>query len=173
MISLDGARPPRKKARWILDIVLVAGALILLHWLQTRSLPSGEAPPLAGLLTATGQPVDLAGMRGQPVLVHFWSTWCSVCRLEEGSIANIAEDYPVLAVAWQSGDPDQVEAYLRSQGITFPGMADPDGKLGAVWNIRGVPSSFILDETGKIRFVEVGYTTELGLRTRLWAATLL
>ena len=173
MVTQDSARPPRRKTRWMLDIVLVVGALILLHWLQTRSLPSGEAPPLTGLLTATGQPVDLAGMRGRPVLVHFRSTWCSVCRLEEGSIASIAEDYRVLAVAWHSGAPDQVEAYLRNQGIALPGLADPDGKLGATWSIRGVPSSFILDEAGKIRFVEVGYTTELGLRARLWAGTLL
>lgn len=173
MTALKRAPSKRRGARWVLDIALVVGALILLHWLQTRALPTGDAPPLVGPLTDTGERIDLEKMRGRPVLVHFWATWCSVCKLEEGSIASIAEDYAVLTIAWHSGIPEEIGAYLHRRGIDLPTLADPDGTLSAAWKIRGVPSSFVLDDEGKIRFVEVGYATEIGLRARLWAAGLL
>ena len=159
-----------RRYRWLLDISLVLVAVLFLHWLQTRSLPRGDAPALAGRLATNGEQLDLGQMRGRPVLVHFWSTWCPVCGLEEGSIASIARDHPVVGIAWRSGDSAAVRGYLARENLQLPTLVDPDGRLSSPWNIRGVPSSFVIDGDGKIRFVEVGYTTELGLRARLWLA---
>jgi len=106
--------------------------------------------------------------------VHFWATWCPVCKAEQGSIAAIAHDHPdVISVAMQSGKPEEVAKYLSDQGIAFPVLNDPDGSISAAWGVHAVPASFIIGPDGQIRFVEVGYTTSLGLRLRLWLAGML
>jgi hypothetical protein len=54
--------------------------------------------------------------------------------------------------------------------MELPVISDPQGGIANTWGVKGVPTTFILDGEGKIRFVEVGYTTGLGLRARLWLA---
>jgi peroxiredoxin len=108
------------------------------------------------------------------VLVHFWATWCPICRTEQDTINAIARDTPnVITVAMQSGSRDEVEKYLKQQGLSFPVLNDPDGRIAAAWGVHAVPASFIIDPDGQIRFVEIGYTTETGLRLRLWLAAVL
>lgn len=107
-------------------------------------------------------------------MVHFWGTWCPVCRSEQNSIDALARDNPeVITVALQSGPPEAVARYLSEQGIDFPVVNDADGAVAKAWGVHGVPASFILDAEGQVRFVEVGYTTETGLRLRLWLAKVL
>jgi peroxiredoxin len=74
-------------------------------------------------------------------------------------------------VAAHSGETAEVAAHLRAEGLSFPVLVDPAGRHAQTWRLRGVPTSFVIDASGRIRFVEVGYTTELGLRARLWAAS--
>lgn len=137
---------------------------------QQRDMASGAAPVLRGV-TLAGQPYALPAHPARPVLVHFWATWCPICRAEQGSIAAIAHDHPeVITIAMQSGKPAEVASYLREQGVEFPVLNDADGSLSSAWGVHGVPASFIVAPDGQIRFVEVGYTTSLGLRLRLWWA---
>lgn len=106
-------------------VLMVAGIRL---W-QQRDMVSGVAPQLQGT-TLTGQSYTLPTHPGHPVLVHFWATWCPVCRTEQSSIAAIARDDPdVITVAMQSGKPVQVESFMREQGIVFPVVNDPDGSL--------------------------------------------
>jgi thiol-disulfide isomerase/thioredoxin len=107
------------------------------------------------------------------VLVHFWATWCSICRAEQGSISAIAQDHPdVITIAMQSGSPAEVDGYLRAQGIEMPVLNDARGEIANTWGVHGVPASFIVAPDGSIRFTEVGFTTGIGLRLRLWLAGL-
>ncbi len=138
---------------------------------QQGGTASGPAPALAGELL-DGKPVALAAFAGRPVLVHFWATWCPICRAEQGSIDALARTAPVITVAMQSGDRAAVARHLRKEALHFPVLNDPDGVLAAQWGVRAVPASFIVDGAGQIRFVEVGYTTGAGLRLRLWLAGL-
>ena len=124
---------------------------------------SGTAPALQGVSLA-GQPYTLPAHPARPVLVHFWATWCPICRAEQGSIAAIAHDYPdVITIAMQSGKPEEVAGYLRAQGVDFPVVNDASGNLSNAWGVHAVPASFIIAPDGQIRFVEVGYTTGLGI----------
>jgi thiol-disulfide isomerase/thioredoxin len=152
----------------LLFVVLIAG---IRAW-QQRDMASGIAPVLQGV-TLARQPYELPAHPTHPVLVHFWATWCPVCRSEQGSIAAIAHDDPnVITIAMQSGKPEEVARYMREQGIGFPVVNDADGRISNTWGVHAVPASFIIAPDGKISFVEVGYTTGIGLRLRLWLARL-
>ena len=135
-------------------------------------MASGMAPPLAGV-KLDGNAYILPAKPAQPVLVHFWATWCAICRVDQDSIASIAQDHPnTITVAMQSGSDAEVTRHLAAQGFHFPVLSDPDGRFSAAWGVHAVPASFIISPDGKIRFVEVGYTTGPGLRLRLWMAGL-
>jgi len=158
-----------KSLKILLNVIVIVLVLLLLKVYGQRGVVEGEAPGIAGQLV-DGQQVELSQYRGAPVLVHFWASWCGICRLEEGGIDAIARDYPVITVAMQSGRDDEIRGYLQKQGLSFPTLADPQGEIASEYGIKGVPASFIVDAKGSIRFVEVGYTTETGLRLRLWLA---
>ncbi len=148
-------------------MILLVVFLGVRAWTQ-RGVVEGAAPPLAGRLLDGGR-ASLAALRGRPVLVHFWATWCPVCRLEQSSVQALADaGYAVLGVAMQSGGRTEVRAFLREQGLSFPVLVDAHGALARRFGVRGVPTSFVVGPQGRIRFVEVGYTSELGLRARLW-----
>jgi thiol-disulfide isomerase/thioredoxin len=163
--------PTARKSKWrtfaieaLLLIMVVTGIRL---W-QQRDMASGAAPALQGTIL-TGQPYVLSARPARPVLVHFWATWCPVCRAEQGSIADIAQyDPDVITVAMQSGKAEEVAAYMKEQGIVFPVLNDADGSIANAWGVHAVPASFIVAPDGQIQFVEVGYTTGVGLRLRLW-----
>ena len=161
-------RDPRRLKRWGGELVLLVAILTAIALWQNRDLPSGSAPPLAGLRN-DGVAVDLAAAT-TPTLVVFWATWCPVCRAEAGNIEAVARDWTVLSVATQSDDAIAISQYLRKEKLTLPAVVDEDGDLARPWRVSGVPAHFVVDAAGNIRFRVVGYATEWGLRARLWWA---
>lgn len=147
-------------------VVLVLGAV---HLLQTRDTVSGQAPAFQAR-DLQGRPLALADFAGEPVLVHFWATWCPVCRFEEGSVDALAVDRPVVTVAVSSGSDEELMQYLEERQLDFPVINDPGGALAARYGVQGVPASFVIGPEGEIRFTSVGYTTGIGLRLRMWLA---
>jgi thiol-disulfide isomerase/thioredoxin len=151
----------------LIVLVLVIGVTL---W-QVRGLPEGPAPALVGVLL-DGRSANLAEVvktaGGKPGLVAFWATWCPVCKAEDGNLEAVSRDHPVFTVAMQSEDAAAVAKHMKSRGLSFPVINDPDGALTADWKLRGVPAHFVVDGQGIIRFRVVGYATELGLRARLW-----
>ena len=164
----SGAR--RRILRLAIEVLVVLAIILGIRAWQQQDVASGLAPPLAGVLLDGKGNFSLASKSGQPVLVHFWATWCPVCRAEQGSIEALAKDYPTITVAMQSGAAETVSAHLNKEALSFPVLNDPDGTIAAQWGVRAVPASFVVDGAGRIRFVEVGYTTGVGLRLRLWWA---
>lgn len=171
--NLPQLTKPKKSRIWLrrgLELLLFIVLIMGVRAWQQRDIVKGMAPPLSGLLL-DGKPFVLAAKPAQPVLVHFWATWCPICRAEQGSIESLAHDNPnVITVAMQSGNSSAVQQYMREQGVSFPVVNDADSRISASWGVNAVPASFIVDMEGKIRYVEVGYTTAIGLRLRLWLA---
>ncbi len=134
---------------------------------QLRDAVSGPAPAIEGQLT-TGEGIRLSDYRGRPVLVHFWATWCPTCRFENAGIDAIANDHAVISVASWSEGAAEVRQFMRQEELDMPVIVDENGELARLYGVRGVPASYLVDKNGIIRFVESGFTTETGLRLRLW-----
>lgn len=157
-------------------LIAVLLAFTGMHLWQTRNLPSGPAPafqaPLVGALT--DDTVDLESWRaahpGRAVALHFWADWCPICRMEEGSISAVQQDWPVLAVAMQSGDAAHVRAVLNKRGLNWLSAVDTDRSVMQRYGLSSVPAFIVIDAQGQIRHATVGYTTEAGMRLRLWWA---
>lgn len=166
--------PPPRRRRWrrgLFELALILLIVAGVQWWKSWPLATGAAPSLAGV-TLDGRPFDLAQWQGQPVLVHFWATWCPVCQVMGGTIDGIAKDYPVIGVALQSGTRETLQTALRAAGHTFPVLSDPEGAIASRWGVQGVPTTFVIDPAGHIRFATVGVSTGPGLRLRLWVAGL-
>jgi peroxiredoxin len=159
----SATRKPRRWWRWVLEIALVIGVVLLLRAWIARDLAQGPAPQFDALLL-DGNPVSLADYAGAPMLLHFWATWCPICRLEEGEILRVSRSHPVLTVAMQSGSAAEVEAHLTERERELAVINDPDGTLARRYGVRAVPSTFIIDRDGQIVFRKQGYAPPLELR---------
>ena len=156
---------------WGLQLLIVLMILLAVEAFLTRGAIGMMAPTIDST-TINNQPFSLQQFKGKPAIVHFWATWCPVCKLEQGMIENAASDLPIITVAMQSGSPDEVINYLEQQGVAYPVVNDPEGWLSSQYKVKAVPASYILDSEGQVRFATHGYTTGLGLRIRLWLAGL-
>lgn len=163
-----------RRKKWLkiaLEVALLAVIVFGVRAYQQRDVASGVAPAIEAV-TLTGMPFSLNDWQGQPVLVYFWASWCPICAAQQGTIADLASERRVITVAMQSGDADAVGKYLRKQDWQVPVIVDADGTLARRYGVNGVPTSYVLDGQGNIRFVEIGYTTAWGYRLRLWLAGL-
>lgn len=163
------ALPPWQ--RRVLEALAIVAVIFAAQAWQAQDLPDGAAPPLSGVRT-DGAQVDLADVvaGGTPTLVAFWATWCPVCSAEDDNIVAVARAHRVISVAMQSGDAVAVKKHLAERGLDLPALVDADGRHAANWRVRGVPTHFIVDAAGTIRFRIVGYATTWGLKARLWWA---
>ncbi len=157
----------------LMFLLLYAG----IHAWQTRGVPSGPAPafsaPAAGPQAGSGT-IDFDNWRathpGRAVALHFWADWCPICRTEENSVNRVSHDWPVLSVAMQSGDPGRVQSVLNRRQLDWHTAVDADGQIAKRFGLASVPALVVVDAQGQIRFAEVGYTSEVGMRLRLWWA---
>ena len=166
-------KPIKKKGRWIiilLEVLLIIAIVFGIRAWQQKDLVSGEAPSFQSVML-DGQTVNLEDYRGKPFILHFWASWCPFCKFEEEGMTKIQKDWPMLSVAYQSGDKIEVSKHMQERGIdTWPTIVDKDNRLGDLFGVKGVPTSYIIDGKGNIRFTEVGLTSGWGLRARLWWA---
>ena len=168
------SHPPQLRIALIAAIALAilagwlfgAGGLLRLIVALDRSDGGGEVgqhAPEFTLEDLDGQQVRLADLRGQVVLLNFWATWCGPCRTEMPEIESIYRAYrergfTVLAVDLQE-DATEVRPYLRELGLTFPGLLDRDGAVSRAYRTRALPSSFLIDRQGTVRYLKIGPLT--------------
>ncbi len=148
----------------------VTAVIIYGQFFLNRGLATGEPPEIAAL-TITGAPVTDQISKG-PGLIYFWAEWCGICRSMQGSVTELLKDYPGITVAMQSGSTEAVRNYQSRESLSWQTVTDPDGAIGARYGVRGVPTFFILDQEGKIKFTSTGFSSETGIRFRLWLAGL-
>ncbi len=148
---------------WLLSLVLLFGLPVILD----RGLVRDTPPPL-GADDLDGRPVEWREMAGRPMLIYFWATWCPVCGAMQHSLKSVAEDHQVVSIALQSGTDAELRSYVQREGFTPRVVSDSAGLIAERYGLRGVPALFFVDRQGRIRFTATGYTTEIGIRIRLW-----
>jgi len=156
--------------RWVkitFEVLFFILLYLILRAYMQRDVISGEAPPIQAT-TIQQQPFNLATSQPKPVLVHFWATWCGICKLEQDSVQALSEDYNVITIAMQSGSDEEVQTYLDENQLSFKVINDVDNKWVDAYGVRGVPASFVVNSDNQITSSEVGYTTGWGLRLRMW-----
>jgi thiol-disulfide isomerase/thioredoxin len=102
------------------------------------------------------------------VVLHFWAEWCPICRTEEHSITRLSQDWPVLTVAMQSGNPSTVQRVLQQRQLNWHTVVDAQGDIARAFGFQGVPAMVVIDAQGRLRNPTAGYTSEIGMRLRIW-----
>lgn len=162
-------------SRWLFDLALVALVVAAIWAWQTRHLVGrGEPAPPLDLVTLDGTRFSLHELRGQEkVVVAFWSPWCGVCALETGPLGELYEDartsdrFSVVAVMLSWEDRAEVERFVAEHDVRLPVLLG-DERVRREWAVESYPTIYIVDREGRIEHGVVGYTTEAGLRVRLW-----
>ncbi len=163
-----GARKQRRWLIWLFEFLVILAIVFAIRAWQQRSLVSGVAPEIDEI-TVQGSQIALEDFQGKPVLLHFWSSTCSTCDLQQQSLSELAEQWELVTVAYNSGEVEAVQRYIEREGIQdWATIVDNDGGIAREYGVSGVPTSFVLDGVGQIRFKEVGLTSGWGLRFRLW-----
>jgi peroxiredoxin len=174
MSELPAPRKTSRWRRWTLEIAIFAAVFIGFQMWQLRDTTRGMAPEFSGQ-RLDGSHFDLASWRaeqsGQAVLLYFWADWCPICKTTAGSVSSLSEDWPVTSIASQSGEAPAIAQWMAERDYRWPTLADSSGKIMQQYGLPGVPGFVIIAPDGNIRFVSVGYTSEIGLRLRLWWAS--
>ena len=102
-----------------------------------------------------GKPVSLSQFRGKIVFLNIWATWCGPCRIEMPAMEKLyrkfkKEDLIILAVSIDHQGKSVVMPFMQELGFTFPVLLSREGRIQSVYMIRALPSSFIIDKTGRI-----------------------
>jgi peroxiredoxin len=131
--------------------------------LPTGSL-AGQIAPDFELPLAGGGRVRLSDLRGRPVVVTFWATWCPVCQKEMPALQASYQRYQaqglaVLGVNVREGEAE-VTAYASSVGLAFPLLLDADGQTADLYQVNGIPTTLFIDAQGVVRERRVGPVSE-------------
>jgi len=140
-----------------MSLLLVAGA-------QAAGFEARASQPAPELKARdlSGAPRTLADYRGKVVLLNFWASWCPPCLREMPSMERLRVKMagrPLTIVALDSAEtPEEVKAYLSRMKLGFPILLDPDGSNTRRWKVFALPTTFLLDAEGRIRYVLTGPT---------------
>jgi peroxiredoxin len=156
---------------------LFSGVLLALSaaWIALSIPPpgtttGGEIPaPRQGFLApdfqlpdAQGNIIQLSALRGQPVLVNFWASWCPPCQAEMPAMQRVHEEYGsqgmvILAVNTTYQDDETAALrFLQEHGLTFPVVFDRSGSPSRLYETRALPTTFFIGADGIIQEVVVG-----------------
>jgi peroxiredoxin len=150
-------------------------------------LPTGTRAPSFALRTPIGKRVELAGLRGGPVLLEFFATWCPHCNAEAPHLRDLYASLRSRGIAFLSINADgetapSVFAFHRYFGLPFPALLDPDGQPGSfaspggpgrvtsAYRVEAFPTFYVIDSNGRISWRSDGEQPDALLRTELLKA---
>jgi len=148
------------KRWWMLAAAVALTALGANALLQEQGLPIGSEAPDFKLATLDANIVELSKLRGKPVFIDFWATWCGPCRRALPHTQKLAEKYGkdahILAINLEE-DAETVRQFLQRNKYTFTVLMDTYGLVAEQYRVRGIPHFVLIDPRGKVQFVQIGY----------------
>jgi peroxiredoxin len=123
------------------------------------------------LRSTEGKTISLSKLRGTPVVVNFWATWCEPCKVEMPALEevyNAFKDQGLRILAINLGEShESVIAWARDMKLTFDILLDPTQAIGALYQLRGQPSTYVIAPSGVITYIYYGPTSESALKQAL------
>ena len=164
--GLAARSPPADAARRkLLCRSLAATAALALPGLaradhEVRPWPIGKSAPPLNLLDLDGKAWSLAGLKGRPVLLNFWASWCGPCRAEMPSLELLATRQESAGLVVLSINYKETAATIRRflEALPFrqPILLDPDGDAASAWTARVFPTTVLIDRGGVPRSSVIG-----------------
>lgn len=147
------SKPVVTRILTVLAVLLVASTAMALN--------AGSRAPEIGLNDLGGHRVDLASMRGHVIVVDFWASWCEPCADEmpvlEGLYSSLhAQGLDIVGVS-QDSSTGNITSFLRRVHVSFPIVHDNGHAVADRYQPGGMPTSFIIDRHGIVRYVHRGY----------------
>lgn len=148
----------------ILPLLLV-GVLAVALAVGGRPSPTtiGSVAPDFSLTDLDGNPVRLADLRGSPVIVNFWASWCGPCVEEFPLLRETAEEHAeaglvVLGIVYQDR-AEAARAFMQSNGGSWQAAMDPDERVARAYNILAPPETYFIGRDGRIAARHIGQFT--------------
>jgi len=161
----------------VIPAAVVPVLVLLAYGFRTdpREIPSpllGRPAAAFSLTTFAGTPVSLEGLRGKVVMLNFWASWCVPACYEEAPALERTwrayKDKGVMVVGVDIQDKEEAaRQFLARFGHSFPNAPDPTGRVSVDYGVYGVPETFFIDRTGRVRFKQVGALTDEIARSHL------
>jgi len=150
----------KKKLTAILVMLLALGVVATSCPNEAPAPEVGKLAPDFELNTLDGQSIALSQLKGTPVVVNFWATWCGPCRHEMPFLQQIYEDWPeetlVLLTINIAESSSKVAQFMQSEGFSFTVLLDSNANVAQKYNVMGIPSTFFIDKDGVIQKIKVG-----------------
>jgi peroxiredoxin len=149
-----------KKPIMMLVSVLAAGLILAGCATTSQGTGAGSQAPDFQLPDLDGNVVSLSGLRGSPVLLNFWASWCGPCREEMPYIQQIHEEWSgrglVVLTVNLGENADDVREFMEEFDLTFPALLDTETSLAETYNVGGIPTTYFIDKEGIIRERKIG-----------------
>ena len=148
---------------------------LLVAWPAAHAVRVGEAAPSFVLASAGGETIDSTELRGKVVYVDFWASWCSPCRRSFPWLNTLHERYARegLAIVGVNVDKRRLDAdkFLRDVPAIFRIVFDAQGTTPTAFDVKGMPSSYLIDRKGVVVAIEEGFHDErrVGMEERIRA----
>ena len=107
-------------------------------------------------------------IKGQVILLDFWASWCGPCKISFPAMEELGKKYSsqgfsVIAVSVDE-KAENMQRFVKSAKVSFTIVRDAQHKLVSAVNVKAMPTSFLIDRSGKIRFVHNGFDREQTMR---------
>lgn len=149
-------------------VLVAAFAVVVGGWVGWAALQAPELPDFVASGDAIDVPADgafppvtleefegmLVGLRGRPVVVNVWASWCAPCRTEMSLLQAAADAYAgraVLLGVASNDDPDEAQAFLTELGLTYPNVFDRSGEIRVALGLTAYPTTYVFDSAGSLR----------------------
>jgi thiol-disulfide isomerase/thioredoxin len=121
----------------------------------------GDPMPAYSAKYLDGKPLDLAGEKGNVVLLNVWATWCGPCRFETPELQALQNQYgakglKVIGVSVDEGETEAVKTFVAEEKIKYAIAVDPDGRIANLLQTTVLPTSLLIDRGGKIIWRQIG-----------------
>ncbi len=150
------ARPwHRRVITYVVVAVAVVALVLALRPAGERAAPSFDLPMLTGAGSVTDE-----DLRGAPVVINFWASWCIPCREEARTLQRAWEDFEGRGVRFLGVNvqdtSENARRFVEDFGITFPVVRDADQELARDLGVYGLPQTFFIDHNWRLASSEAG-----------------